>query len=72
MSNDNEVLIKGMKALIEALGPVDSTRFVSLALREPFDYQKWRMEEFASESLDSLLEKIRIWEKGRESGETIS
>ncbi len=61
-----------MKALIEALGPVDSTRFVALALRKPFDYQKWRTEEFADETLDSLLLKIRESEKDRESSETIA
>lgn len=61
-----------MKALIDALGPVDSARFVSLALREPFDYGKWRIEEFANETLDSLMEKIRVYEKTREAGESIS
>lgn len=61
-----------MKALIEALGPVDSARFVSLALREPFDYNMWRQEEFANETLDSLLEKIRKFEKERETRETIA
>ncbi len=72
MSTDTEIRIRGMRALIEALGPVDSTRFVSLALREPFDYQKWRTEEFENESLDSLLDKIRHFEKVREKTEAIS
>jgi hypothetical protein len=72
MSNDTEIRVKGMKALIEALGPVDSTRFVSLALREPFDYQKWRIEEFENESLDPLLTKIRHFEKKRQTNEPIS
>lgn len=72
MSTDTEIRVKGMRALIDALGPVDSARFVSLALREPFDYQKWRMEEFGNETMESLLERIRIWEKNRETKGTIS
>ena len=72
MSTDTEIRIRGMRALIEALGPVDSARFVSLALREPFDYQKWRAEEFENESLDSLLPKIRHFEKNRETNKSIS
>jgi len=61
-----------MRALIEALGPVDSARFVSLALREPFDYSKWRKEEFANETLESLMEKIRVFEKSRKVTDPIA
>lgn len=61
-----------MRALIEALGPVDSARFVSLALREPFDYSKWRKEEFANETIESLVEKIRVFEKTRKVTDHIS
>jgi len=39
------VLLKtGMQVLIEKLGTVEAERFVSLLLREPFDYTKWRAE----------------------------
>ena len=37
------VLMKaGMKILIEQLGNIEAERFVSLLLREPFDYTEWR------------------------------
>ena len=37
------VLMKtGMKVLIEQLGNIDAERFVSMLLREPFDYTEWR------------------------------
>ena len=32
----------GMQALISRLGNVDAEKFISLVLREPFDYTKWR------------------------------
>ena len=72
MSSDTEIRVKGMQALIKALGPVDSARFVSLALREPFDYTKWRQEHFADETLDSLFEKVRKSQRKREKKESVS
>jgi hypothetical protein len=72
MNTDTEIREKGMRALIEALGPVDSARFVSLALREPFDYAKWRTEEFANETVESLMEKIRVFERTRRAADPIS
>jgi hypothetical protein len=39
------VLMKtGMKALIEQLGNIEAERFVSILLREPFDYTEWRKD----------------------------
>ena len=39
------VLMKtGMKVLIEHLGNIDAERFVSILLREPFDYTEWRKD----------------------------
>jgi hypothetical protein len=39
------VLMKtGMKVLIERLGDIDAERFVSILLREPFDYTEWRKD----------------------------
>jgi hypothetical protein len=37
------VLMKtGMKILIEQLGNVEAERFISILLREPFNYTEWR------------------------------
>ena len=72
MNSEANIRVIGMRALIEALGPVDSARFVSLALREPFDYIKWRNEEFGDETLESLIEKIRVFERDREAKELVS
>ncbi len=39
------VLMKtGMKILIEKLGNTNAERFISVLLREPFDYTEWRKE----------------------------
>jgi hypothetical protein len=42
MRTDSVVRMEGMNALLEKLGKVDAERFVSLILREPFDYTNWR------------------------------
>jgi hypothetical protein len=34
----------GMLALIEKLGNINAEKFISLILREPFDYTEWRRE----------------------------
>jgi hypothetical protein len=44
MNTDTEIRLKGLKALTEALGPVEAERFVALLLREPFDYTQWQRE----------------------------
>lgn len=42
----SEILSLGMKCLIDALGAVGAERFVSVLIREKFDYTKWQMEYF--------------------------
>jgi len=41
MRTDSVVKAEGMEILLEKLGRVDAERFVSLLLREPFDYTQW-------------------------------
>jgi hypothetical protein len=50
------VLMKtGMKILIEQLGNIDAERFVSILLREPFDYTEWRKDNLC---VGMTVEKI--------------
>ena len=37
---------EGMRALIENLGHVEAERFISLIIREPFDYTEWQRDLF--------------------------
>jgi len=63
MRTDSVVRIEGMSALLEKLGKVDAERFVSLIIREPFDYTVWReslndenisLRELSKQAMDSL------------------
>lgn len=49
-----EIRIKGMDALIAALGEVDAERFVTLMLREPFDYTEWQRDLWKDKSIEEI------------------
>jgi hypothetical protein len=42
MMTDTVLLKTGMKVLIQQLGNIEAEKFVSILLREPFDYTEWR------------------------------
>ena len=44
MRTDTEIRVQGLRALIDGLGAVEAERFISLILREPFDYSKWQRQ----------------------------
>lgn len=41
-----EIMDKGISCLLEKLGTVETERFISVILREKFDYTKWRKTYF--------------------------
>ncbi|MDR1975401.1 MAG: hypothetical protein LBQ18_00260 [Campylobacteraceae bacterium] len=45
---------RGMKVLIDNLGKVEAERFISLIIREPFDYTKWQKSLFDDLSVKDL------------------
>jgi hypothetical protein len=60
MSTDTEVRIRGLRALVETLGPVDAERFITLILREPFDYTQWQRQLWAEKSVDELSQAAMV------------
>ena len=57
MITDTEIKQRGIKALIADLGNVQAERFISLILREPFDYTKWQRYLCPDESVETLRKK---------------
>lgn len=55
--NDAVIRREGMSLLIENMGKVDAERFISLIIREPFDYTEWQTNLFEEMSLEELGEK---------------
>lgn len=54
MITDAEIKIKGLEALINTLGEVEAERFISLIMREPFDYTNWQRTLWADKSVAEL------------------
>jgi hypothetical protein len=50
---------KGLDALSETLGLVDAERFISLILREPFDYTEWQRNLYKDISLDEFCRNVK-------------
>ncbi|WP_397404847.1 hypothetical protein [Phenylobacterium sp.] len=57
MNNETEIRIKGMQALIGALGLVDAERFMAAASRDRFNYTEWRRLGLPSLGLRELADE---------------
>ena len=54
----NAILSAGMEALVQRLGIVEAERFITLIIREPFDYTEWRKENlFNGKTVEQLNEE---------------
>ncbi|MBI3038639.1 hypothetical protein HYY75_06270 [bacterium] len=63
MKTDTEVKIEGAEALIKALGVLDAERFVSLLLREPFDYTSWQRTLWQDKSVEEISREAMKFRK---------
>lgn len=44
----------GLEALLSKLGEVDTERFISLIIREPFDYTRWQRNLFPNKKVEEI------------------
>jgi hypothetical protein len=56
MISDTEIKLRGLEVLINALGEVQAERFISLVMREPFDYTIWQQKLFDNKSVREISE----------------
>ena len=54
MITDTEIKREGLKALSQSLGQVEAERFITLLLREPFDYAQWQETLFEGKSIEEI------------------
>jgi hypothetical protein len=54
MITDEELKGQGIRALIAALGDVQTARFVSLLTRAPFDYTQWQADRWQDQKIEDL------------------
>ena len=56
---DREIIVRGFRALVDLFGDVNAERFITLTIREPQDYTKWRENMYKDENVHSLAERSR-------------
>lgn len=54
MNTEAEIRVKGMQALIGALGLVDAERFMAANSRDRFNYTEWRSHGLPDTNLQDL------------------
>ena len=64
MATDSEIKQKGFNVLKKELGEIDMERFISLIIRDPFDYTIWQKNLFNEKELIELsIEAMTLREK---------
>jgi hypothetical protein len=61
MKTEAEIRMKGMQALISALGLVEAERFLAAVSRDKFDYTEWRrtgLPEITIEEISTAANKL--------------
>ena len=58
-----ELLDRGMKCLRDGLGDIESEEFISIIIRERFDYTKWRENLYDGMSMEELLDAAAEYER---------
>lgn len=53
---------KGLSLLESQLGPVQTLEFMAMVSRRPFDYQRWREEQFGGLCVDEILAQAKTQE----------
>jgi hypothetical protein len=54
MLTDTEIKVRRIETLISSLGELDAERFITLLLREPFDYTKWQRNLWSDTSIEEI------------------
>ena len=65
--NEAVLMKTGMKVLIDELGSVNAERFISVLLREPFDYTEWRKNNICVGMSIEEISKSAMEIHGREN-----
>ena len=63
MISNMEIMNQGMSCLLENLGTVGTEQFISVIMREKFDYTKWQQQRFDNVSSNEFQEAAIAYEK---------
>jgi hypothetical protein len=62
MRSDTLIKSDGMRVLAEKLGIIEAERFITLILREPFDYTEWQRNLYGNMGVKELYDKVSVYE----------
>jgi len=54
LTNTTEIMERGMNCLFENLGTMDTELFISVIIREKFDYTEWRKDFFGNANVHDI------------------
>lgn len=57
---DTELRVRGVQALMDALGEVEAEKFIALMAREPFDYTEWQRQLWPEMSVEALSQAAMV------------
>ncbi len=69
MISDSETRGKGMDALTNQLGEVEAERFITLIMREPFDYTEWQRTLWVNVGVEELSKKAMAYVSRENQGD---
>ena len=65
--NDTVLSQNVVKCLIKNFGIVQTERFISIIIKEPFDYTKWQRDLYSDMTVDELFDAASNWKKSETS-----
>lgn len=66
MRTDTVIRYEGMKALRERLDIVEVEKFISLIIREPFDYTEWQRDLWKDKSFDEIFDAAKQYSENQD------
>ena len=64
---DTVLGLEAIKCLIERFGVVRTERFISLLIKDPFDYTKWQTDLYNDMSVNELFNAASSWKESKNS-----
>lgn len=58
-----EIMNRGMKCLTDHMGIIEAEQFISVIMRERFDYTKWQREYFDAKEPEEISREATEFEK---------
>ena len=72
ITSTSEIMTKGMKCLTDQMGIVEAEQFISLIIREKFDYTKWQRDYFDQKTPETISQEAFQFEEAHPfTGEAI-